>query len=39
MSVTGLANNGLIKVSSSGSECYIKHGSYSKLEYYQQILF
>lgn len=39
MSVTGLADNGLIRVSSSGREYYIKHGSYSELEYYQQILF
>ena len=39
MSVTGVADNGLIRVSSWGKEYYIKHGSYSAYEYYQQVIY
>lgn len=39
MSVTGVADNGLIRVSSWGKEHYIKHNSYSEYEYYQQVIY
>jgi len=39
MSVTGPAQNGLIRVSSWGKEYYIMHDSYSAYEYYQQIFY
>ena len=39
MSVTGALDNGLIRVSSWGKEYYIKHGSYSAYEYYQQVIY
>lgn len=39
MSVVGVSNKGYVKVSSWGREYYVKMGSYSKYEYYQQVLF
>ena len=39
MSVTGTLDNGLIRVSSWGKEYYVKHGSYSAYEYYQQVIY
>ena len=39
MSVTGVSENNLIRVSSWGREYYVKHGSYSGFESYQQIIY
>ena len=39
MSVTGVAENGLIRVSSWGREYYIRHGSYAEHELYQQVIY
>jgi len=39
MTVIGTTENGLIRVSSWGKEYFIKPGSYSGYEYYQQVLF
>ena len=39
MSVTGVSENNLIRVSSWGQEYYIKHGSYSGFESYQQVIY
>lgn len=39
MTVTGVADNGLIRVSSWGEEYYIKYRSYSAYERYQQVIY
>jgi hypothetical protein len=39
ISVTGVSDNNLIRVSSWGREYYIKHGSYSIFESYQQVIY
>ena len=39
MSVVGVSENGLVRVSSWGQEYYVKSGTYAKYEYYQQVIF
>lgn len=39
MTITGAGDNGLIRVSSWGEEYYIKPGTYSAYENYQQIIY
>ena len=39
MTVTGIADNGLIRVSSWGKEYYIRHGEYSEHENYQVVIY
>ncbi len=39
MSVVGVTDNGLVRVSSWGKEYFVKSGSYEKYEYYQQVIF
>ncbi len=39
MSVVGVSENGLVRVSSWGKEYYVKSGTYAQYEYYQQVFF